>query len=203
VAGFPRRQLENDDDHDSLCELQILFAGPTEAPSPLLTRHVLTAARPARAQTLISLMYASRAKKIRNRSIINTDKMGDSSIHQASRTSKLSPRSFAPERPWRTLRPTNPANRSRRRSRVSRSGSTRGRASSSTCVNRTKMEPVKMCSSKPSCRSVWWRARASGVSFASGAQTASEAHPRASPHCRSSRRPTSARRRSWKSSWVK
>ena len=60
----------------------------------MLTRHVLTAARPARAQTLISLMYASRAKKIRNRSIINTDKMGDSSIHQGEPHSKLSSYSF-------------------------------------------------------------------------------------------------------------
>jgi hypothetical protein len=30
------------------------------------------------------LMYASRAKKIRNRSIVNTDTVGDSGIHQAS-----------------------------------------------------------------------------------------------------------------------
>jgi hypothetical protein len=35
-------------------------------------------------QTLISLKYASRAKKVRNRSLVNRDVIGDSGIHAVS-----------------------------------------------------------------------------------------------------------------------
>lgn len=35
-------------------------------------------------QTLISLQYASRAKKVRNRSLVNRDVIGDSGIHAVS-----------------------------------------------------------------------------------------------------------------------
>lgn len=37
-----------------------------------------------REQSLISLMYASRAKKIRNQSSVNVDTAGQSNIHQVS-----------------------------------------------------------------------------------------------------------------------
>lgn len=36
-------------------------------------------------QTLVSLKYASRAKKVRNRSLVNRDIIGDSGIHAVSK----------------------------------------------------------------------------------------------------------------------
>lgn len=36
-------------------------------------------------QTIISLNYATRAKKVRNRSLVNRDVIGDSGIHAVSK----------------------------------------------------------------------------------------------------------------------